>query len=301
MSYLAINEEIDEALLQLQDSDENIRSQAALSLGWMGEKEVVNPLIHILLNDDSEKVRANAAMSLGQLGFEEAIDSLIKSLKDEDYSVRGMSIYSLGLMKATSALKPLIKVLKNDPDREARIAAAESLAQLGKEEAIQPLVFTFVNEENKDVKREAKASYEKLTKLHNTKGIELLVKVEEAEKTKRAISFHQKERDKIITGLQNKEIEKKHSEKIATIVMELPQQLDFAIHDEKIPYDAICKEFECDDISLELALNQIPKKHFNIEIDSANRLFKVIKPQSELSDEAKMKIKLLRKKFGISW
>lgn len=296
-----MNEEIEEALLQLQDSDENIRSQAALSLGWMGEEEVTNPLIHVLLNDKSAKVRSNAAMSLGQLGFEEAIDPLIKSLKDEDYNVRGMSIYSLGLMKATSALNALIEVLKNDPDREARIAAAESLAQLGKEEAIQPLVFTFVNEENKDVRREAKESFEKLTKLHNTKGIELLIKVEEAEKTKREIAFHQKERAKIIDGLQNKEIEKKRSEKIATLVLELPQQLDFAIHNEEISYEAICEAFECDDITLELALNQIPKKHFNIEIDSINRHFKVIKPQAELSDEAKLKIKLLRKKFDISW
>ncbi len=301
MSYLTNNEETNEALLQLQDSDESIRNQAALSLGWMGEKEVVNPLIHVLLNDKSEKVRANAAMSLGQLGFEEAIDSLIKSLKDEDYNVRGMSIYSLGLMKATTALGALIELLKNDPDREARIAAAETLAQLGKEEAIQPLVFTFVNEENKDVKREAKESFEKLAKLHNTKGIELLIKEEEADKTKRAIAFHQKEREKIIDSLQNKEIEKKRSEKIATLVLELPQQLDYAIHNEEISYEVICAEFDCDNVTLELALNQMPKEHFNLEIDSINRHFKVIKPQAKLSDEAKMKIKLLRKKFGVSW
>jgi len=301
VSCLANNEEIQEALLQLQDLDENIRSQAALSLGWVGEKEVINPLIHVLHNDDSAKVRANAAMSLGQLGYEEAIAPLIKALTDEDYSVRGMSIYSLGLMKAKAALNPLIDILKNDPDREARIAAAESLAQLGEEGAIQPLVYTFVNEENKDVKREAKESFEKLAKSHNTKGIELLIKVEEAEKTKREIAYHQKERAKIIDGLQNKEIEKKRSEKIATLILELPQQLDFAIHNEEISYEVICKEFECDDTTLELALDQMPKKHFDIAIDSINRHFKVLKPQAELSDDAKIKIKLLRKKFGISW
>jgi len=300
---LANNNEIKETLLQLQDEDEAIRSQAALSLGWVGESEVIDPLVKVLLNDESPKVRANAAMSLGQLGHQEAIDSLIKSLKDEDHSVRGMSVYSLGLMKATSALNPLIEILKTDPDREARIAAADSLAQLGEEAAIQPLVFVYINEPNKDVRSEAKESLEKLAKFHglNNKTIELLIKKEEAEKIKREIAIHQKEREKIISSMQDKEIEKKRSEKIATIVLELPSQLDFAIHNEEIAYDVICKQFDCDDITLELALNQIPKAHFDIEIDSINRKFRLLKPQAELSDEAKLKIKLLRKKFGITW
>ena len=300
---MANNNEIKETLLQLQDEDENIRSQAALSLGWVGESEVVDPLIKALLNDESSKVRANAAMSLGQLGYEEAVDSLIKSMKDEDHSVRGMSVYSLGLMKAKSALIPLIEVLKTDPDREARIAAADTLAQIGEEEAIQPLVYFFINDHNKDVRSEAKDSFEKLAKIHgiNNKAIELLIKKEEAEKIKREIKIHQKEREKIISSMQDKEIERKRSEKIATIVLELPSQLDYAIHNEEISYEVICNQFDCDDITLELALNQMPKVHFEIEIDSINRKFRVLKPQAELSDEAKLKIKLLRKKFGITW
>ena len=295
------NKEIEKTLLQLKDIDEDIRSQAALSLGWVGESDVVNPLIHVLLNDESPKVRANAAMSLGQLGYEEAVDSLIKSLNDEDHNVRGMSVYSLGLMKAKSAFDSLVDVLKNDPDREARIAAADSLAQLGEEKAIRPLIFAYINDHNKDVKSEAKESFEKLASIHGTNNIELMIKQEEAEKIKREIALHEHEREKILTSLENKEIEKKRSEKIATLILELPSQLDYAIHNESVSYEAICKHFECDDITVELALSEMPKEHFDIQIDSINRKFTVLKPQAELSDEAKEKIKLLRKKFGVIW
>ena len=295
------NKEIEKTLLQLEDFDDDIRSQAALSLGWVGEASVVNPLIYVLLNDDSPKVRANAAMALGQLGYEEAIDSLIKSLKDEDHNVRGMSVYSLGMMKTEAAFDSLVDILKNDPDRETRIAAADSLVQIGDEKAIRPLIYAFINDHNKDVKREAKESFEKLAHIHGINNVELLIKQEEAEKIKREIALHEQERERILTSLEKKEIERKRSEKIATLVLELPPQIDYAIHNESISYELICGKFDCDDITLELALSEIPKEHFEIQIDSIHRKFTVLKPQAALSEEAEEKIKLLRKRFGKIW
>jgi len=65
MILLSENQELIDALNSLKDEDENMRSHAALSLGWIGEGEIVEPLAKVLLNDLSSKVRANAAMSLG--------------------------------------------------------------------------------------------------------------------------------------------------------------------------------------------------------------------------------------------
>ena len=329
-------QEIEDALEQLKDEDENVRSQAALSLGWIGEEEVVEPLILTLENDPSAKVRANAAMALGQLGDERSIDFLIAALHDKDSTVRGMVSYSLGLMKVKEAVDPLISLVKNDPDKETKIAAADSLGEIAEVYSLKSLARIYVQEDNESVKNQIEETINKICKAHNIKNLaeiiqeiesneeeeieaieeeqiietreeiteearektereKILEKIEEEEKQKLA------ERKRIIEQIEQEELAKKRHEQIEIITAKLPPMLEFAIHDEIITYDRICSHFDCDDITLELSLNEMPKVGFDIEIHSIERYFRVLKPQTELSDEAKEKIMLLRRKFGIDW
>ncbi|NHJ33289.1 MAG: hypothetical protein FK732_10520 [Asgard group archaeon] len=294
--------EIQEALRQLKDSDEKIRSQAALSLGWIGEANVIDPLIDVLMKDDSSKVRANAAMSLGQLNDVKAVQPLISALSDKDAFVRGMIIYSLGLLKAIEALDPLIMILQTDPDKEARMAAADSLAQIGNEKAMIPLVNAYVYDKENDVKEESKDSLDRLKAQLKIANVDVLIQKEMEKKQLAQISSAQVKRDQFLDEMQKKEMERQRKEIIANIAEELPKLLEYALHNEIIPFEGICKRFNCDDFTLEFALTQlIEDKIIDAKVNASDRSFTIFKPQAELSEDAQMKLKLIRKKFGIDW
>jgi len=299
---LSQKEEIQEAIKQLKDSDEKIRSQAALSLGWVGEGEVLNPLIEVLKNDISPKVRANAAMSLGQLNNENAIQSLIAALSDKDAFVRGMIVYSLGLLKAKEALNPLIMILETDPDKEARMAAADSLAQIGDEKAIKHLVKAYVNDMEDSVKSESRDSLNRLGTQLNITEIDILIQSEMERRQQAQISSAQVVRDQFLDDMQKNEMEKQRKEIITIISEELPKLLEYAIHNEVIPFDSFCARFNCDDFTLEFALTKLIESNtINVKVNASERSFTVLKPQAELSEDAQTKLKLIRKKFGIDW
>lgn len=301
-TFLSQEKEIQEAIKQLKDSDEKIRSQAALSLGWAGDGEVILPLIDVLINDSSPKVRANAAMSLGQLSNEDAIQPLIEALRDTDTFVRGMVIYSLGLLKAKEALNPLIMILETDPEKEARMAAADSLSQIGDEKAIKYLINAYVSDPENAVKAEAKDSLDRLGKHLNITGLDILIQKEMESRQLAQINSAQVKRDQFLDDMQKKEMEKQRKEIIVIISEELPKLLEYAIHNEVIPFASICSRFNCDEFTLEFALTQlIENEIINVRVNGPEKSFTVLKPRAELSEDAQMKLKLIRKKFGIDW
>ena len=299
---MSTENEIKELLQQLQSDDDKIRSQAALSLGWIGDEKVVTPLILSLQNDTSSKVRANAAMSLGQLNDNRAKQPLIQALKDKDSFVRGMIIYSLGLMKADSAVDALIVVLESDSDKEARMAAADSLAQLENIKAIHPLVKALVNDESKAVRNEAKNSLDRLSIITSFHDLDKLILEEVQHKKESGTETKIEKRQQFLDDMQQKEIDKRRKEIISIIEEELPKMLEYAIHNEEIPFDKICNKFDCDDFTLEFAITKLTdNKKINAKVNPGRRSFIVMKPNAELSEEAQMKLKLIRKKYGIDW
>jgi len=299
------SEEITEALQQLNSPNERIRSQAALSLGWIGDSSVVAALIHVLKNDPSAKVRANAAMSLGQLGDEKVVDTLIGCLDDKDAFVRGIVIYSLGLMKAQQAIPVLLHVLANDPDKETRMAAADTLAQLDSPEVIKPLIVAYLSDPEKDVRDEALDSLQRLAKILNIPNLEALI---EEEKQKIAPLPPKLEEtaaqrsDPLTVDISQKDLERRRKDIIETIEEELPKLIEYAIHNEVIPFAKLCERFGCDEFTFEFALTKlIESKKINAKINPQEKSFVILKPYAELSEEAQLKLKLIRKKFGIEW
>ncbi|MFW9922748.1 MAG: HEAT repeat domain-containing protein [Candidatus Thorarchaeota archaeon] len=295
------NQEIQDTLQQLNDEDENVRSQAALSLGWIGDEEVIEPLINILQNDESPKVRANAAMAIGQLGSEKAINSLLHSLNDTDHNVRGMAVYSLGLMKSFDAIQPIIQIMQNDPDKETRIAAIDSLSQISDSSVIDSMVKIFVSEENNEIKSEIKKALIKICDQNDIKDLD--ERIEQCSDVQEVLYDDQlkSEREEILDELKKKELEQKRIEQIHIILEKLPSMLDLTIHEEIISYENICQYFDCDDVTLERAFVKFPKTNYKIELIPEKKSFKILKPQAQLSDEAIEKIRLLRKKMGMTW
>ncbi|MDT0648101.1 HEAT repeat domain-containing protein [Zunongwangia sp. F260] len=112
----------------LNDSDPEIRAQAAKWLGDVRYKEAGNSLIS-LLDDDYSRARFFAAEALGRIAYEPGIQSLIELLKennDEDAYIRHAA--SLALARIGKA-DPVV-ALVSDSSRAVRMGALLALRRL---------------------------------------------------------------------------------------------------------------------------------------------------------------------------
>jgi HEAT repeat protein len=98
-----------------------------------------------LLKAKDPNVKLSAAIILGTLGEKSALKPLLKALKDE--RIRRSAIEPLGGIKHTRAINALIKLLKND-DKYVRRAATQALGTIGHKQAVQPLLELFGREED---------------------------------------------------------------------------------------------------------------------------------------------------------
>jgi len=73
---------------QLAADDAGVRSQAARSLGFIGDTRTIEPLAEVLENDSDDRVRASAAWALNQIGTERARDAVAEYAEDRAYVVQ---------------------------------------------------------------------------------------------------------------------------------------------------------------------------------------------------------------------
>ena len=76
-------------------------------------------------------MRAAAARALGNMDAPEVVPALIEGLSDEDGWVRYFSARALGRRRSDEGVAALEKVVKADQFNHVRIAALDSLGQIG--------------------------------------------------------------------------------------------------------------------------------------------------------------------------
>jgi len=134
--------------------DTSVQGSAASALGWLGDRQAVEPLI-AALKDEYWFVRSSAAHALGRLGHERAVEPLITTMKDDEnalvrqsangalerlrpqpatdleraYRLVASQKWAEAVKLGPSAVEPLIAALK-DTDHNVRRSAAEALAKL---------------------------------------------------------------------------------------------------------------------------------------------------------------------------
>ncbi len=145
-------------IAELKGPDRAMRGRAAVLLGKIGGREVLQPLIAALEDEDA---CAGAATGLGHLSAREAVPDLIAALKDED-AVRAAA-EALGKIGDVLAVGPLITVMRDFFEDDAtHSAAAKALGLIGASEALAPLKEIMENDKNPLVKDAAREAYNKI-------------------------------------------------------------------------------------------------------------------------------------------
>jgi len=101
------------------------RKYAASKLGHsMKDAKAVEPLIGVLQDKtEHELIRAEAAFTLGLIGDKRAIEPLLEALNDESYEVQIGVLRALNDFKDERIIKPLIAVTKGEDSKKRAIAA----------------------------------------------------------------------------------------------------------------------------------------------------------------------------------
>jgi quinoprotein glucose dehydrogenase len=133
-----------ESLLQaVSQTDHQLkRVHGIWGLAQIGRRDLntVEPLIGFLNDSDSE-IRAQAAKMLGDVRYEPAADALIERLSDEHPRVQFFAIEALGRIAWEPAFGPIIDLLESNDDEDVylRHGAVIALERIGNEEALGEL------------------------------------------------------------------------------------------------------------------------------------------------------------------
>lgn len=120
----------------------------------------IEGLINALGYREDRHVRWKAANVLVGFG-DKSENQLIKALKSENKHIRGYSVEILGRLNSKKAVKPLIKLLKEEKFPDVREAAASALGRIGGYKAMGALTDA-LEDEDLQVKREAEKALKKL-------------------------------------------------------------------------------------------------------------------------------------------
>jgi HEAT repeat protein len=143
----------------LRDADADVAREAATSLGQLGDRNAVEPLMHVLTDSTGYfhcVVRAAAAVALGQLKDTRATLVLISTVNDSIAETSAEAIRALAMLGDRRAIPVLLDVVR---DRNGffvpsvRRAAVLSLASFGGAEALAELRMVAANESEDTVIR----------------------------------------------------------------------------------------------------------------------------------------------------
>jgi HEAT repeat protein len=133
----------------LHHADSHIRSQAALTLGKLGNPENVLVLVNALQNETDLFVREDITWALVKLGAA-AVLPLIALLQSENPQARHDAAHALGKVGDSRAVPALVVVL-HDADSTVGFKAMFALGQIGAAQAI-PALLSFLADERPEIR-----------------------------------------------------------------------------------------------------------------------------------------------------
>ncbi len=138
------------ALVELSgDPNERVKCAAIEHLPYVEDERAFDVLMHAI-KDETPSVRAAVARALGVMDTPEVVQPLIEGLSDDDVWVRYFSARALGRRRSSDAVEALGRVIENEKFNHVRIAALDSLGQIGGDR-IAGIVSGLVKHDDPDV------------------------------------------------------------------------------------------------------------------------------------------------------
>lgn len=148
------------ALVELsRDPNERVRCAAIEHLPYVEDDRAIAVLVHAI-HDETPNVRAAAARALGIMDTPEALRPLIAGLSDDDVWVRYFSARALGRLRSEESVAALEDVIEREKFNHVRIAALDSLGQIGGER-IAVIVAGLIKDDDPDVAHAAQVAFGK--------------------------------------------------------------------------------------------------------------------------------------------
>ena len=124
-------DELDEDLLLkfLKDSDPEIKAKISWLLGELQSGIAIDSLYQLLLSDKFQEVKESAAIALGKIGGKKVIELLKNALQNDDWFIRKCATSALGYTKDSVAFE-LLNQLVNDGNRFISSSAKEALERI---------------------------------------------------------------------------------------------------------------------------------------------------------------------------
>lgn len=149
-----------DALVELsRDPNERVRCAAIEHLPFVEDERALDVLAGAL-KEETPNVRAAAARALGNMDGQQVVACLIEALSDDDVWVRYFSARALGRHRDEGSVEALRRVIEKDEFNHVRIAALDSLGQIGGLR-VAALVAELVHDDDLDVAHAAKAALSK--------------------------------------------------------------------------------------------------------------------------------------------
>jgi len=123
-----------------------VRAEAALALGELGEAEAMHPLLALLSDDEDETVRSAAAEALGQICYSNTVPPLIDALEDESDLVRESA--KTALVNCGAVAEYSLKEALESDKSEFHQSVVEVLSRMGSEVSALMVTLLRVSDEN---------------------------------------------------------------------------------------------------------------------------------------------------------
>jgi HEAT repeat protein len=146
-----------DALVELsRDPNERVRCATIEHLPFVEDERALDVLANAL-KQETPNVRAAAARALGNMDAPQVVEHLLEGLIADDVWVRYFSARALGRHGDEGSIKALKRVIEKDEFNHVRIAALDSLGQIGGPR-VAAIVAELVHDDDLDVAHAAKVA-----------------------------------------------------------------------------------------------------------------------------------------------
>ena len=125
------------------------RERARVEMQSLGAERLF-PHLKEILKDPDREIRCQACVAIYRIDPKAGIELLLPMLDDPEVVVRWVICGLLHEIADKRAVEPLIRIMKTDPDPQARNTAAYALGGLGDPAAIPDLIETLENDHEVD-------------------------------------------------------------------------------------------------------------------------------------------------------